>query len=163
MGNDGLGKKAEAKVKQWLDRPELGYCFDRLADQMTGFYGSKNICDFLLYKYPYKYYLESKATWGDRWAFDSLSEYQRTKMLEKSEIEGVRSIVIVLYATHKRAFMFHVSDIQNALDNGTKSLNITKQSKWSVPYVEIDTVFSSRKELLDYTGDFQEKIESAIH
>lgn len=35
MSDYGLGKKAEAKVKQWLDRPEAGYCFDRIPDQMT--------------------------------------------------------------------------------------------------------------------------------
>lgn len=33
--DDGLGKKAEAKIKQWLDRPSSGYSFDRIPDQMT--------------------------------------------------------------------------------------------------------------------------------
>ena len=48
MGNDGLGKAAEAKIKQWLDRPDSGYSFDRIPDQLSGMYGSKNICDFTL-------------------------------------------------------------------------------------------------------------------
>lgn len=30
-----LGKKAEAKIKEWLDRPQDGYCFLRVPDQMT--------------------------------------------------------------------------------------------------------------------------------
>lgn len=30
-----LGKKAEAKIREWLDRPENGYCFYRLPDQLT--------------------------------------------------------------------------------------------------------------------------------
>lgn len=30
-----LGKKAEGKIKEWLDRPEEGFCFHRLPDQMT--------------------------------------------------------------------------------------------------------------------------------
>ena len=46
MGNDGLGKEAEKKIREWLDKPEDGYSFDRIPDQMTGFYGSKNMCDF---------------------------------------------------------------------------------------------------------------------
>lgn len=30
-----LGKDAEARIKTWLDRPEEGYSFDRILDQMT--------------------------------------------------------------------------------------------------------------------------------
>lgn len=40
---DDLGKKAEAKIKAWLDRPAEGYCIDRVYDQLSGFYGSKNL------------------------------------------------------------------------------------------------------------------------
>lgn len=30
-----LGKKAETKLKEWLNRPQEGFYFYRLADQMT--------------------------------------------------------------------------------------------------------------------------------
>lgn len=30
-----LGKQAEAKIRQWLNRPECEYSFDRIPDQMT--------------------------------------------------------------------------------------------------------------------------------
>ena len=70
--DDGLGKKAEEKIEEWLDRPQEGYCFDRIPDQMTGLYGSKNICDFTLFKSPYMYYIESKATWNDRFDFSMI-------------------------------------------------------------------------------------------
>ena len=33
--NDDIGKAAEKKIKEWLDRPEEGYSFDRIKDQMT--------------------------------------------------------------------------------------------------------------------------------
>jgi len=162
MGNDELGKKAEAKIKEWLDKPEEGYCFDRIPDQMTGFYGSKNICDFTLFKQPCFYYIESKATWSDSFAFSMLSDNQRTKMLEKSNIEGVYSIVIFLFATYQRAFLFQVSDIQKLLDEGKKSVNIKKESKWTIPHVEIPTIPNSRKELLDYTGKIEELIVDLV-
>ena len=69
-----LGKKAEAKIELWLDHPELGYSFDRIPDQMTGYYMvSRNICDFICFKSPYQYYIESKATWKDR--FDLFTVY----------------------------------------------------------------------------------------
>lgn len=156
-GDDGLGKKAEAKVKEWLDHPDLDLCFDRIPDQLSGFYGSKNICDFTFYKYPYYYYIESKASWKDSFSFSMISENQRTKMCEKAKIRGVRSIVIFLYATYQRAFIFNILDIQGLLDNGTKSLNIKKREKWSIPTVEIPTI-QSRKELLDYSGDLEDLV-----
>ena len=159
MGNDGLGKKAEHKIKEWLDHPESGYCFDRLPDQLSGFYGSKNICDFTLFKYPSFYYIESKATWQDRFDFDMISENQMEQMLKKSKIYEVYSIVIVLFATYKRAFMFQISDIQSLIDSGSKSLNIKKVDKWNLPYAEIPTIPNNRKELLDYTGRIEELVE----
>ena len=30
-----LGKKAEAKIREWLDRPDDGYAFTRLYDQLS--------------------------------------------------------------------------------------------------------------------------------
>lgn len=152
-----LGKKAEGKVREWLDLPESGHDFNRIPDQLSGFYGSKNICDFYMYKYPYMYYIESKASYNDNIPFSMITEYQRTEMFKRSKIFGVRSIVVFLYATYKRAFMLDIRDIQHQLDDpkGAKSLNIKKIEKWPVPHVEILTV-PSRKELLDYTGDIEE-------
>ena len=151
--NDNLGKKAEKKIEEWLDRPEEGYCFDRIPDQMTGFFGSSNICDFTLFKEPYFYYIESKATWEDRFDFSMITDYQYEHMYEKSHIAGVKAYVIVLYASHKRAFMFDIRDIHDARENrNIKSLNIKKIDKWTVPYQELATV-PSRKQLLDYRNE----------
>lgn len=158
MGNDGLGKKAESRIKEWLDRPWEGYCFDRLPDQMTGFYGSKNICDFILFKSPNFYYLESKSTWSDRFDFTMITENQMKKMSEKSDIDHVFSFVIVLFATHQRAFVFNIRDIKRLQESDIKSLNIKKIDKWELPYKEISTVPNKRKELLDYTGEIEDYI-----
>ena len=146
-----LGKDAEARIKTWLDRPDEGYCLDRIKDQMTGWYGSQNICDFTLFKYPYFYYLESKATWNDRFDFNMLSDYQYTQMYEKSSIEGVKCYVVVLFASYKRAFLLDIRDIHDLRENkNIKSVNIKKIAKWPIPYLEIKTVIS-RKQLLDYS------------
>lgn len=32
---DTLGKKAERQIWKWLDRPDDGYSFDRLYDQLS--------------------------------------------------------------------------------------------------------------------------------
>lgn len=149
--SEELGKKAEKKIREWLDRPDDGYCFDRIKDQMTGFYGSKNICDFTLFKSPFMYYIESKATYEDRFDFSMLTDTQYDGLLDKSKIHNVFGLVIVLFASYKRAFVLDIRDIDYAINKlGVKSLNIKKIDRWPIPYKEIVTIPNSRKTLLDY-------------
>lgn len=149
-----LGKKAEAKIREWLDKPSEDYCFDRIPDQTSGYFGSSNICDFDCYKYPYMYYIESKETEHDRWEFNQLSDIQREGLYDKSQIPGVYGLVIVLFTTYKRAVILDIRDI---VESGEKSINIKKIDKWSIPYVEINTV-PSRKLMLDYTGKLEDYV-----
>ena len=159
--SEDLGKKAEKKIKEWLDRPQDGYCFDRIKDQMTGFFGSKNICDFTLFKSPNFYYIESKATTQDRFDFSMLTQTQHDEMLKKSKIDHVYGLVIVLFSEYQRAFILNIQDIKSLEDSGKKSLNIKKISKWSIPYAEIQTI-PSRKYLLDYTGEIESYLNMLI-
>ena len=147
-------KQAEKKIQEWLDRPEDGYCLDRIPDQMTGLYGSKNICDFTLFKSPNFYYIESKATWESRFDFSLITDYQYKNMLKKSKINNVYGWIVVLYLSHKRAFIFNIQDIDVLQKSGKKSLNIDKIDKWSIPYFEIPTV-NSNKKILDYSMDVE--------
>ena len=144
-----LGKKAEGKIQEWLNRPEKGYCFDRIPDQMSPWKGSCNICDFTLFKAPNFYYIESKATYQDNFPYSMITDYQYDNMLKKSFITGVTCYVIVLFASYKRAFMLDIKDIAREKGAGRKSINIKKIDKWQIPYIEIKTK-PSRKELLDY-------------
>lgn len=154
MIHDDLGKKAEQKLRVWLDRPEDGYCFDRIPDQLTGFYGSKNICDFILFKSPNMYYIESKATWADRFDFSMITDYQYKNLLNKSMIANVYGVIVVLFAAEQRAFIIDINEINKLKSIGKKSINIKNIDKWGIKYTEIQTI-PSRKAMLDYTGDFQ--------
>ena len=150
-----IGKKAEAKIKEWLDKPAHGYSFDRIPDQMTGQYGSKNICDFICFKSPNMYYIESKATYEDRFDFNMITETQYDGLLGKSQIANTYGWVIVCFATYKRAFVLDIRDIDELVQTGQKSLNIKKVDKWPIRYREIETIPNSRKLLLDYVGDIE--------
>ena len=153
---DTLGKKAEKKIWKWLDRPEDGYSFTRLYDQLSGYYlTSRNICDFICYKYPYIYYIESKATEADRFPFSYIQPHQHDGLLAKSKIPGCYGLVIVLFATYKRAFVIDIRTIDMLSQAGTSSINIKKISKWNFPYKELRTI-DSRKMLLDYSGEIEE-------
>lgn len=170
------GKKAEAKIKEWLNRPNDGYSFDRIPDQMSGmFLVSRNISDFECYKFPYMYFIESKATYEDRFDFSMLTDTQRNGLRFKGEIPGVFGFVIVLFANYQRAFVFDLRDVaefvnpeaplselskafakgENITTLKVKSVNIKKIDKWTIPYKEIRTI-PSRKEFLDYEGEIEE-------
>lgn len=153
MFDDKLGKKAEQKIREWLNRPEAGYSLDRIPDQMTGYLGSRNICDFDCYKYPNMYYIESKATGHDRFEFNQISDIQRNGLLAKSKIAHVKAGIIILFAEAQRAFWVPIQEIKNLEDSGKHSLNIKKIDSWSIQYTEIRTIPNTRKKLLDYTGE----------
>ena len=154
--NDDVGKQAERKIREWLDIPEDGYSFDRIPDQLSGFYGSKNICDFTCFKSPFMYYIESKATWNDRFDFSMITDTQREGLLKKSNIPFVRGIVIVLFASYKRAFMIDIRSIVKSIESGNKSVNINRLNKSQVKMSEIETIKNNRKTYLDYKGDIED-------
>ena len=153
--SETLGKKAEKKIKEWLDHPELGYDFNRIPDQLSGQHGSKNICDFTLFLSPYNYYIESKATENDRFDFSMITDYQYESLMKKSAIHNVFGCIVVLFATYQRAFILNIRDIDYMKTELHKaSLNIKKLDSWPIPAVEIETVPNRRKILLDYTGSW---------
>ena len=154
MRDDTLGKKAESKIQQWLDRPEEGYNIYRIKDQMSGLEGSKNPADFVFYKYPYQYWIESKATYEDRFEFSMITDHQYSELMKYSKIHGVYGLIIVLFAAYQRAFILDIRDIDKLIKEEDKhSLNIKKIDKWKIKYKEIQTE-PSRKAMLDYTGDW---------
>ena len=161
MLSEPIYKKAEHQIQRWLSRPEDGYSFLRLYDQMTGRYEvSRNPCDFICYKFPNMYYIESKETEKDRFNFVNISETQHKELLKNDKIPGCYGIVIILYSNYKRAFIVRMSDIEKLELQKKKSLNIKKLAKWGIPYAEIPTI-PSRKILLDYTGELDELMQSA--
>ena len=153
--SESLGKKAERKIKEWLDRPESGYSFDRIPDQLGGFYGGRNICDFTCFKSPYMFYIESKETEHDRFEFSRISEVQYCGLLRKSKIENCFGLIFVLFSTHKRCFIFRIEDIDKLVKSDKKSVNVKKIDKWTIPYAEVPTI-PSRKQLLDYEGKLED-------
>ena len=56
------GKDFEEHIKQaFLQVPDVSV--DRLHDQTNGYLGSSNICDFIVYKKPFEYYIECISSW----------------------------------------------------------------------------------------------------
>lgn len=87
------GKQFEAVIKEAFERVP-GVSIDRLHDQTTGYVGSSNICDFIVYKEPYEYYIECKSVHGNRLPLSNITDIQWNGLLEKSKIEGVTAGII---------------------------------------------------------------------
>lgn len=87
------GKQFEDVIKKAFEKVE-GVSIDRLHDQTTRYKGSTNICDFIVYKKPYQYYIECKSVHGNTLPFSNITDNQWNGMLEKSMIQGVKAGVI---------------------------------------------------------------------
>ena len=107
--SENRGKKFEQQIKEaFLKIPNVSV--DRLHDQTNGYAGGANICDFIIYKKPYEYYIECKSLYGNTLSIHSnpkvdkngmlkgfygaISDTQWEGMVEKSRIPGVFAGVI---------------------------------------------------------------------
>lgn len=90
---ENRGKKFERVIREAFEKVP-GVSIDRLHDQTSGFKGSQNICDFIVYKEPYEYYIECKSVHGASLSFSNITDTQWNGLLQKSQIEGVFAGVI---------------------------------------------------------------------
>lgn len=124
MSNENRGKQFEQHIREaFLKVPNCSV--DRLHDQTTGFKGSSNICDFIVYKEPYEYYLECKSCHGNTWNFGNLTDNQYKGLNEKSVIQGVYAGVLVWWVDWDVTIYFPIEYIKLLKEHGFKSLKFT--------------------------------------
>ena len=93
------GKQFETVVKDCFQKvPHTAVV--RLHDQTTGFVGSSNICDFIVYHYPNQYFIECKSVHGNTLPFSNITDNQWQGMLEMSKIHGVWAGVVCWWCDH---------------------------------------------------------------
>jgi len=115
------GKQFEDVIKSAFEQVE-DVSIDRLHDQTTGYYGSKNICDFIVYKYPYQYYIECKSVHGNTLPLSNITDNQYNGMLEKSEIQGVKAGVICWWVDKDVTLFIPIQVLQFMQDIAKKSI-----------------------------------------
>ena len=115
------GKQFEDKFK--TDFSKLpGVSLDRLYDTTSGYYGIRNISDFIGYVFPNEFYLECKSSTGNTWNFGQYGQYE--KQLAKVGIPGVRVGVVLWMIDHKVVVYLPTKTIQQMKLDGKKSFNI---------------------------------------
>jgi len=116
------GKQFEDVIKQAFEKVP-GVSIDRLHDQTTGYAGSSNICDFIVYKEPYEYYIECKSVHGNTLPFRNITDTQWNGLLEKSKIEGVHAGIICWWADKDVTAYLPIEMLQYLRDKGYKSVS----------------------------------------
>lgn len=117
------GKDFERRIKESFEKvPDVS--IDRIHDQTTKFKGSTNICDFIVYKKPYEYYIECKSVHGNTLPFSNITNTQWNGLLEKSKIDGVKAGIICWWVDLDTTWFIPIWVLEDARNvMGAKSIN----------------------------------------
>ena len=131
------GKQFEEVIKEAFEQVK-DVSVVRLHDQTTGYMGSSNHCDFIVYKRPYEYHIECKSVHGNTLSIHSnpkpdkngklhgfygnITDTQWEGLLEKSKISGVIAGVICWWIDKDTTMFLPIQILQKLRDNeGYKS------------------------------------------
>ena len=98
----------------------------RMYDQMSGFKGSTNICDFVAYHYPHIYLFECKSCYGNTLNFNNITENQWKGLLEVSSYAGVVAGYFIWFIDHDITIFVSADSMQYLKQHGDKSFHVTK-------------------------------------
>lgn len=124
------GKQFEGVIREAFEKVP-GVSIDRIHDQTNGFKNSTNICDFIVYKKPYEYYIECKSVHGNTFSisgndekhkYGNITNNQWKGMLEKSKINGVYAGVICWWIDKDVTMFMPIQFLQACRDAGDKSI-----------------------------------------
>lgn len=115
------GKDFENKFKEQMSNV---FNIDRLKDSTNGYLGNSNISDFILYYYPYQYYIELKSTKGNTLPFSNITNSQWHGLIDKETIEGVGAGIVVWFLEHDKTFFVSAGLLKQLKYQGKKSLHI---------------------------------------
>lgn len=123
MSKVNRGKQFEHQIKLGFERiPNVS--IDRINDQMSGFKGSTNVSDFVVYKYPYEYYIECKSHYGNTLPFSCITQNQWQGMLEKSKIYGAFAGVMCWFIDHDITVFIPIDVLEKLKQSGCKSFHV---------------------------------------
>ena len=115
------GKQFEGIIREAFEKvPNTSV--DRLYDQTNGFKGSQNICDFIIYRKPYEYYIECKSVHGNTLPFRNITDTQWDGLLEKSKIHGVFAGIICWWIDKDVTLFIPIQILQTYKKHGYKSV-----------------------------------------
>lgn len=156
------GKQFEDVIRKAFEKvPNVS--IDRLHDQTTHWKGSSaNICDFIVYKEPYEYYIECKSVHGNTLPFSNITDTQWNGLLEKSKIEGVFAGVICWWVDKDVTKFIPIRLLQHMklLDWKSIKFNDTRIGTLAHPQQPIEIKGKKKRVFFDYSmEEFFKEIE----
>ena len=124
------GKQFEQIIETCLIKTR-GVSIDRIHDQTNGFKGSSNICDYIVYRYPYQYYFECKSVHGntlsifgttEKHKYGNITNKQWEGLKEKAKIAGVLAGVICWWVDKDITRFIPIQVLEYARAIGNKSI-----------------------------------------
>ena len=148
MSGINRGKQFEDVIKRAFESIE-GVSIDRIHDQTTGFAGSTNVSDFIMYRYPYEWYLECKSCHGGTLNFNNITDNQRSGLLQKSEINGVFAGILVWFIDKDKTFWIDINALKEL------KLDLTKRSLSVIDVERIGTKIYGKKKRVFFDYDMR--------
>lgn len=145
------GKDFENVVKKSFEKLNT-VCVIRLHDQTTGFKGSVNPCDFIVYDYPHMYLIECKSIHGNTFPLSNITRNQLSEMYRMSAISGVRAGILCWWIDHDVTRYIPIQYIHEYIENGIKSI------RYDDPEAGLEIVGKKKRVFFDY--DFSELLFS---
>lgn len=118
---ENRGKKFEEVIRESFNRVSNTSVI-RLPDPVQGYLGYRNISDFIVYHYPFQYFIECKSVHGNLLPFSNITKNQWQGMLEMSKIRGVEAGVICWWVDKDITKYLPIANLQNLRDNNNKSI-----------------------------------------
>ena len=115
------GKQFEQLIREAFEKVS-GVSIDRIPDQTMRHKGAANICDFIVYKKPYEYYIECKTVHGNTLPFSNISNTQWSGLLEKSKIQGVYAGIMCWWVDKDITKFIPIQLLQSMKENNAKSI-----------------------------------------
>lgn len=150
------GKQFEEQIREAFEKvPHTSVV--RLIDPQNGYAGVRNICDFIVYNYPYQFFIECKSCYGNTLPFTNITKNQWDGLYEKSHINGVVAGYMIWFIDHDRTIFVPAQSMIVHKELGKKSWNISNQ--WDSDCIEIKG--EKKRVLFDYDmTDFLERYKA---
>lgn len=150
---ESLGKKFERNLSAQFE--EKGFCYDRLKDDMSGFKGSTNICDFTVFHKGKLFYLECKSIRHGTFNYRLLRDNQYYGLLKKSDIKDVYAGVLLWFIDFDMTVFIPIKYIK-----GQRLLDVKSFSHKDIP--PMCTIFKGTKKRVFFDYDLRDAFDSIV-
>lgn len=124
----------------------------------------RNLCDFILYKYPTLYLIELKSSKGKSIPFSNIAEHQKEGLAEAGKIKGIKAGFIINMRDIEETYFIEAGVLKEYVDNNIELFEVTegKSGRKSIPIEwlkENGTLIPQEIKITRYTYDITPLIE----